>query len=104
MSRNPTEIATISLTEPENTLRAMSSSPFPRCMDIRTDEPAATMSETAMNTVMMGHARLTAARASLPRKFPTNMPSAMVHIAHTSPEIIPGMEHFRNRRQTGILP
>ena len=67
ISRNPTEIATMSFTDPVNTLRAMSVSPLPRCIEILTDDPAATMSETAMNTVIIGHARLTAARASLPR-------------------------------------
>ena len=60
-------MATISLTDPVNTLLALSTSPSPRCIDILTDDPAATMSETAMNTVMMGQAMFTAARASLPR-------------------------------------
>ena len=67
ISRNPTDIATISFTEPVNTLLALSVSPFPRCIDILTDDPAATMSDTAMKTVMMGQARFTAARESLPR-------------------------------------
>ena len=87
-----------------NTLLALSVSPLPRCMEILTEDPAATMSDTAMNTVMTGHARFTAANASLPRKFPTKIPSMIEQKAHTRPEIIPGIEHFRNRRHTGMRP
>lgn len=103
-NRNSTEMTTISLTDPENTLLADSTSPFPRCMDTLTEDPAAIMSTNAITTVMTGHARFTAASASLPRKFPTNIPSTIEQRAHTRPETMPGTAHLTNRRPTGILP
>ena len=76
-----TENAKINLMEKENTREAFSRLPLPSRTDIWTDAPVAIMLEMASMIMMTGMIRLTAAKASSPRKRPTKSPSTTEYSA-----------------------
>ena len=84
-------------------LLASSSCPWPRWMEIGTEEPTPIRSASAKLMMTNGIARLSAANAVAERSWPTSMPSISWYSADASMLIEPGSAAKKNSFSGGVL-
>ena len=73
-------------------------------MEATTDPPIPNINPIPVAIIKNGAAILTAASASLPIPFPTNIPSVMTNIAEKTIPSTVGTNNLRNNMETSILP